>query len=40
MLVSAHDRAVQEVQLPADPPLGIGQGLQRLQHALPYASQR
>jgi hypothetical protein len=38
--VSAHDRAVQEVQLPADPPLGIGQGLQRLQHVLPYASQR
>src|SRR4051794_37932424 len=37
MLVSAHDRAVQEVQLPADPPLGIGQGLQRLQHVLPYA---
>src|SRR3954468_5243653 len=35
MLVSAHDRAVPEVQLPADPPLGIG--LQRLQHALPYA---
>src|SRR3954471_2472514 len=35
MLVSAHDRAVQEVQLPADPPLGIG--LQRLQHVLPYA---
>src|SRR3954452_4386975 len=37
MLVSAHDRAIQEVQLPADPPLSIGQGLQRLQHVLPYA---
>src|SRR3954452_22552231 len=37
MLVSAHDRAVQEMHLPADPPLGIGQGLQRLQHVLPYA---
>src|SRR3954463_5496071 len=25
------------MHLPADPPLGIGQGLQRLQHVLPYA---
>src|ERR687897_208304 len=37
VLMGAHDRAVQEVQFPADPLLGIGQGLQRLQHALPHA---